>query len=164
MMGRATNLVVALHLAAGLILVAGPTWAQEAPEDERPGIHWLSYREALATGRDTDKPILLHFTAPYSEDSRKMKRETYRELKVIRYLNEHFAVAMVDIEELPSLARKYKVESLPTLWFLDASGKALTSINGLVGAEKLLRVTEYISQKIYLHTDYDTWLYKHHGR
>lgn len=151
-------------LALGITSLVGPTWAQEPSGEAEQSVQWLTYRAALAAGRDGDKPILLQFTADYSADCRRMKRETYRDRKVVHYLNEHFAVALVDIEELPSLARKYKVESLPSLWFLDASGKALTSINGEVGPEKLLRVAEYISGKIYLETDYDTWRGKHHGR
>lgn len=150
-----------LGLVAVLMLV-GLASAQDSPDNRT--INWLSYREAMAAGRDQDKPILLHFTASYSPLSRKMRVETYRDPQVIRYLNENFAVAMVDIEQLPSLARKYKVESLPTLWFLDASGKALTSINGEVGARKMLRVAEYISEKIYEHTDYNTWLDHRKGR
>ncbi len=65
---------------------------------------------------------------------------------------------MIDVGEVPSLARKYGVKSAPVLWFLDAQGKRLTSIEGEVGPEKMLRVAEYISEKIYEHTDYNTWL------
>jgi len=53
------------------------------------------------------------------------------------------------------------VDSLPTLWFLDSQGKGLTSIEGYVGPEKLLRVLEYISTKAYEEVDYNTWLRKH---
>jgi len=153
------------RVLAGLLsvlLLAGLALAQEG-QDNR-SVNWLSYREVMAAGRDQNKPILLHFTASYSPLGRKMQVETYTDPQVIRYLNENFAVAMVDIEQLPSLARKYKVESLPSLWFLDASGKALTSINGEVGAQKMLRVAKYISEKIYEHTDYNTWLSHRKGR
>ncbi len=141
-----------------LVLTAGAV-TTGAEQDNR-AVNWLTYREAMETGQSQEKPILLHFTASYSGICKKMKRETYKDPKVIRYLNKHFAVAMVDAEQLPSLAAKYKVDGLPVLWFLDSSGKALTSINGEVGAEKMLRVTEYINDKIYEHTDYATWLDK----
>jgi thioredoxin-related protein len=135
-----------------------------AAEPDNRAVNWLSYREAMDTGRDQGKPILLHFTSSYSEICSKMKRETYQDRKVIRYLNAAFAVALVDIERLPALARKYQVESLPVIWFLDASGKPLTSIAGRVGPKKMLRVTEYIDKKIYEHTDYNTWLDKRSTR
>ena len=139
-----------------LILIVGLLPAQ-AEEDNRY-VHWLTYREALEEGASQEVPILVHFTASHSGLCRKMKRETYQDRKVIRYLNVHFAVTMVDVGEVPSLARKYGVKSAPVLWFLDANGKRLTSIEGEVGPEKMLRVAEYISEKIYEHTDYNTWL------
>lgn len=148
----------------GLLMVLSGSVAEVAGEPDNRAVNWLSYREAMDAGRDQGKPILLHFTSSYSEICRRMKRVTYRDRKVIRRLNASFAVALVDIERLPALARKYKVESLPVLWFLDASGKPLTSIAGEVGPEKLMRVTEYIDRKIYEHTDYNTWLDKRSTR
>lgn len=145
-----------------LILVAGvlPAASGLAAEGDQPGVDWLSYREAMAAGQGQDKPILIHFTGPSSGICRKMMRETYNDKRVYRYLNEYFAATMIDVGEVPSLARKFKVESVPVLWFLDASGKPLTSIAGEVGPDKMLRVTEYINKKIYEHTDYETWLDK----
>jgi len=145
-----------------LVLVAGTVPA--AAEDDNRAVTFLTYREALATGQSQNKLILLHFTAAHSEICRQMNRKTYGDRKVIRFLNEKFAVAFVDIERLPALARKYGVESLPVLWFLDASGRALTSIKGEVGPQKMLRVAEYIDQKIYEHTPYNVWLDKRHNR
>ena len=153
-MMKAQNLSGAVVLL--LVLIAGLLPAQ--PEEDNRYVHWLTYREALAEGASQDVPILVHFTASLSGLCRKMKRETYQDHKVISYLNEHFAVTMIDVGEVPSLARKYGVKSAPVLWFLDAKGKRLTSIEGEVGPEKMLRVTEYISEKIYEHTDYNTWL------
>lgn len=150
-------------LAVLLLALAFFAPASPAEEDNR-SVHWLTYREALETGSGHEKPILLHFTASFSSLCRKMKRETYRDAQVIRYLNENFTATMVDIEQLPSLARKFNVDSVPTLWFLDSSGKPLTSVAGEVGPEKMLRITEYINKKIYEHTDYQTWLDKRRGR
>ncbi len=147
-----------------LLLVVMASAAPAAAAEDNRAVNFLTYREALDTGLSQNKPILLHFTAAHSEICRQMKRDTYGDRKVIRFLNENFAVAYVDIERLPALARKYQVESLPVLWFLDAAGKPLTSIKGEVGPQKMLRVTEYIDQKIYEHTPYKVWLDKRHSR
>ena len=90
-----------------------------------------------------------------------MQKETYTDAKVIRFIEENFAAVMINTETLPSLARKYSVASLPTLWFVDSKGKALTSIKGFVGPEKLLRVLEYVATKAYEEVDYQTWVRKH---
>lgn len=150
------------HLAAalllfGVVLCAGPPTAG-AEDKARNTIEWLSYREAVNKGRNEGRPVLLHFTADWCSWCKKMKRETYTDAKVIRFMNENMSAAMVDTEVHKSLARKYQVSSLPTLWFLDSDGKPLTAVPGYVGADKLLRIMEYISTRAYESVDYDTWL------
>lgn len=159
---RRLALVTALLAALAALVPAGP--ARAADQEDNRAVWWLTYREALDTAAAQDKPVLLHFTASYSGLCRKMKRETYADRKVIRYLNGNFTAAMVDIERLSALADKYNVDSLPTIWFLDASGKPLTAVEGEIGAEKMLRIAEYITEKVYLHTDYQTWLDKRKKR
>jgi len=146
-----------------LIFVSGAAVAEDAEEKLR-SITWVGYNEALSVGRDFDKPVSLHFTAPWCKWCKKMQKETYTDAKVIRFMTENYAAVMINTETLPSLARKFKVESLPTLWFLDSQGKALTSIQGYVGPEKLLRVLEYVSTKAYEEVDYQTWMRKHPAR
>lgn len=141
------------------VLVAAGAVAQEK-EKAPTSITWLGYNEALGQSRDFDKPVYIHFTANWCKWCKKMEAETYRDPKVIRFMAENFSAVMVDTEKIPSLARKYRAESLPTLWFLDSQGKALTSIEGYVGPEKLLRVLEFVSTKAYEEIDYDTWVRK----
>ena len=140
-----------------LIITVLPVVAAEEQSDLR-AITWLGYNEARSQGRDFDKPVFLHFTAPWCKWCKKMKKETYTDPRVIRFMTENYTAAMIDKEKLPSLARKYGVSSLPTLWFLDSQGKALTKIEGFVGPEKLLRVLEYVSTKAYEEVDYQTWV------
>jgi len=151
-----------LLLSVLLLVVVGVLPA--GAEDENRAVNWLSYREAMATAEREDLPILLHFTGSYSSICRKMRRETYGDRHVVPFLNEKFVVAMIDIEKLPSLARKYQVKDVRAVWFLDATGKPLSRIDGEVGPEKMLRVGQYISEKIYEHTNYDTWLKKRPSR
>ena len=142
-----------------LLLIVSVSPAAAAEEDGNlRSITWLGYNEALSQGRDFDKPVFLHFTAPWCKWCKKMKKETYTDPKVIRFMAENYVAVMIDTEKLPSLARKYGVTSLPTLWFLDSRGKSLTSIEGFVGPEKLLRVLEYVSTKAYEEVDFQTWV------
>jgi len=152
-------MIGAILLLAISTVTAGATEAAEEKEKLR-GINWLGYNEALSMARDFGKPVYIHFTAPWCKWCKKMQKETYTDPAVITYLSEKFAAVYVDTEKLPSLARKYQVSSLPTLWFLDSAGKGLTAIEGYVGPEKLLRVLEYVSTKAYEEVDYDRWLHQ----
>ena len=149
-----------LLLAILLLMISVTAVAADQEKDDPRSITWVGYNEGMTQGRDFDKPVFLHFTAPWCSWCKKMKKETYTDPKVIRYMTDNFVAVMIDTEKLPSLARKYAVSGLPTLWFLDSLGKGLTSIEGYVGPEKLLRVLEYISTKAYEEVDYKTWLRK----
>ncbi len=150
-----------LLLAILLLMISVSAVAADKEKDDLRSITWLGYNEGLSQGRDFDKPVFIHFTAHWCSWCKKMKRETYTDPKVIRFMADNFVAVLVDTEKLPSLARKYAVNGLPTLWFLDSQGKGLTSIEGYAGPEKLLRVLEYISTKAYEEVDYKTWLRKH---
>ena len=159
---------LARYILPGILLLLvsiSAAVAETADSQEKlKSINWRGFNEALAQGRDFDKPVFIHFTAPWCKWCKKMQRETYTDPRVIRFMDKNFMAVMVDTEKLPSLASKYQVESLPTLWFLDSRGKALTKIEGFVGPDKLLRVLEYVSTKAYDEVDYQTWVRKHPAR
>ncbi len=157
--GRYILLVILLLMVSVSVAVA-----DDQEETELRSITWLGYNEGLSQARDFDKPVFIHFTAPWCQWCNKMKNETYTDPKVIRFMDKNFVAMMINTEKLPTLARKFGVESLPTLWFLDSQGNGLTSIEGYVGPEKLLRVLEYISTKAYEEVDYKTWVRKHSSR
>ncbi|MCK9996445.1 MAG: DUF255 domain-containing protein [Candidatus Krumholzibacteria bacterium] len=155
------------HILLTILLLMVSVSAAAADDQEKTelrSVTWLGYNEGLSQARDFDKPVFLHFTAPWCKWCQKMKNETYADPQVIRFMDENFVAVMVDTEKLPTLARKFRVESLPTLWFLDSRGNGLTSIEGYVGPEKLLRVLEYIGTKAYEEVDYKTWVRKHSSR
>lgn len=144
-----------LLLAA--FLGALPALAEEEKPDNR-SVNWESYREATERSQREDKPMLLHFTTRWCKWCTKMKLETYADRHVIRYLNENFTMAMVDTEQLPALASKFRVESVPTLWFLNAEGGRLTNVPGFMSAERMLPLLEFIVTEAYKENAYDDWL------
>ena len=149
----------ARHLVQ-VLLVFSVTAALAADEDQggaSASITWLGYNEALAQARDLDKPVFIHFTASWCKWCVKMKKETYADPDVARYMMANFVPVIVDTEKLPSLAKKYGVSSLPTLWFLSSDAKPLTAVPGFVEAENFLLILEYISTKAYEEVAYDHW-------
>lgn len=140
---------------AVLVVAAAVARAQDTPDPRY--VRWESLRDAQERALREGKPLLMHFTAPWSKWCDKMSRETYADRRVRAYLNEHFALAMVDTEKLPAMGRKYQVEGVPTLWFLDAEGKRLTHLDGFVSAENLLPLLEFIVTGAYETYDYEIW-------
>lgn len=161
------NIRPGLGLLAALLLLAISVAAVAAAEESKEvpdSITWLGYNDALAQARDFDKPVYLHFTAKWCKWCVKMQEETYTDPEVVRYMSENFFPVMIDTEQNPALARKYQAKSLPTLWFLDSEGQGLTAIEGYMGADKLLRILEYVSTKAYEEMDYRKWLHKHNSK
>ena len=121
-------------------------------------VHWQNLREAQARSQAEQKPLLIHFTAPWCGWCKKMERETYSVPAVIHYLNDNFTMAKVDTDKLPAMATKYQVEGLPTLWFQEDGGKRLTRLDGFTSADNLMPLLEFIVARDYEWTDYKTWL------
>jgi len=154
-----------IHLTGMLLiltlLMVLPNLAMAETNEEKsnklPKVSWQNYHGALATGKAESKPILLHFTADWCKWCKKMKNETYSDFKVARYLQDNFATGWVDTEQYRNLAKKYSVNSLPTLWFLDSDGISLTRVDGYLGPEKMLLVLEFIRTKAYKTMEYQAW-------
>ncbi|MCP4571054.1 MAG: DUF255 domain-containing protein [bacterium] len=139
------------------LLVTAPAVAAEDKPDNR-SVRWESYRDASERSRREDKTLLIHFTARWCKWCTQMKQKTYKDRKVIRYLNEHFAMAMVDTDKLPALGRKFRVEAWPTLWFVGSDGGRLTHVPGYLGPDRLLPLLEFIGTKAYTEKSYEDWL------
>jgi len=147
------------------VLIAGGCASQgQKAKESAVKVPWQSYHEALATGKAESKPVLLHFATDWNKESQRMKRETYGNFDVARYLQKNFSTGWVDVEQFPALARKYDVSSLPTLWILDSQGKSLTSVGGYLGAKKMLLVLEFINTGAYEKLSYDEWKSRRHGK
>ena len=151
---RLTLTCLTLMLWLPGLLLAGQEGSHQT---SRATIPWQSYHAALASAKADSKPVLLHFTTNWCKGGKAMKRETYGNPKVARYLQENFACGWVDTEKQTGLAKKYKVNGLPTLWFLDSRGKSLTSVDGFLGPEKMLLVLKFINTKAYESMSYEDW-------
>jgi len=126
-------------------------------KDNMPHVSWLSYHSALVTGKSESKPILMHFAPDWNEGSQRMQRETYSDYEIAGYLKANFATGWVDTEQQAGLAKKYNISSLPTVWFVDAEGKNLTSVNGFIGPRRMMLLLEFIQTKAYDQMSFEAW-------
>jgi thioredoxin-related protein len=140
-----------------LLVMPGVGLSGETEAEKSDGINWLDYSETMKQARYQNKNIMLCFTSSGDYWSDVMERDTFTDQKVINYLNEHFVVCKIDRERFPTLAKRYKVDAMPTLWFLNPKGKGLTSTDGFVPPRQILLIFEFIHKEIYKDITFKDW-------
>ncbi len=123
-------------------------------------IAWLSYEEGLAVAAESEKMILIDFHADWCKYCKKMDKETFTDPGVIRLIEQYFVPISVDTQKQRDLGQKYGVESLPTMWFLESDGSALTPLPGFVDARKFRTVLGFMSSRSFESMTFDEYLSK----
>lgn len=94
------------------------------------------FRQAAQKGQY----VFADLQASWCGPCKALKARVFTDKKVAGFFNTHFVNFSVDIEkgEGPDLAKKWKVEKLPTLLILDAKGNIIKKSEGYIDAEHLL--------------------------
>ncbi|MBI4605146.1 MAG: thioredoxin family protein [Planctomycetes bacterium] len=121
-----------------VLLVLRRSHAGEA--DAPAGIPWAkSFAEAREASSKAGKPLLVDFEAEWCGFCKKLDRETYSDERVIRKVRERFLAVKVDVDVEPELAKKHRIEGLPTIVVLSPSGEELQRIQGFRAPELFLK-------------------------
>lgn len=115
-------------LQAMLLLVFGisaalPLWASAAPEDE-----------LVSLAESVRKPVIADFGMGFCQQCKKQAetlkdiRETYGDKVIIRVVN---------VGKEADLTKRYEVEWIPTLVFIDPKGKVVLKKVGPLGYEEI---------------------------
>lgn len=142
--------------------------AQDNAETEKKEIIWSAYDDGLLKAAETDKQVIVNFTAKWCGYCRKMDREVFTDPRVIEMLNDHFVAVKVDGESKKELningykiteknltVREFGVRGFPTFWFLESDGSKIGPLGGYVPAETLLEVLTYVQERRYDSTQTD---------
>lgn len=104
--------ITPLLIVALFLLAAQPVWSAQ--------INWQkSYSDALQVSRDENKPIMLVFTADWCVFCKKLEAETFTDLAVVNYLNEHFVTVQVDRDKETQMVKDFRVQGIPDIYFLE---------------------------------------------
>ena len=101
---------------------------------------------ALVAARQSGKPIFVDFAAEWCEACHVIERNVFTNSEVASKLNTHFIPLRIDVTEAndtnDKILQKYGVLSLPTLVFIDASGKILENprVHGVISTQDFLKV------------------------
>lgn len=97
-----------------------------------------SLNDALQKAQQENKQVFVDFQAEWCGPCKMMAKEIFTLPEVGEYFNSHFVCVQVDVDQHKDLAKKYNVEALPTLAFLDATGKELRRLRGANDDQALL--------------------------
>ncbi len=136
---------IAQAQAASFDTAASDTAQAQSAEN----IRWKDYTPGMALARQEKKSVFLYFHAPWCTYCVKLKKTSFKDEKVLAYLNENFVSIQVNTDQNQALAEEWQVKGLPTMWFLEADGKKINRMPGYVEAGQLLKILQYIHTKSY---------------
>lgn len=146
---RMTRFAVALALLALAAFPAPARAAQEAePEkesagtgEEKAGIRFRGWKDALKAAGAEKRVALFYFTAKWCGYCRKMESVTWVDPGVLE-LSSKFVWSRIDIDEEPLLASIFGVRGVPALAFLNSRGEFLELRSGYFPPGPMLRLLQ----------------------
>jgi thiol:disulfide interchange protein len=107
-----------------------------APKPKKPTATKISWQPsldaALAEAKKTQKPIMIDFFATWCPPCKMLDEKIYPSSAVVEEA-QNFVCVKVDVDKHADIARKYSVNGLPSLVFLNASGNEIHRQAGIDG-------------------------------
>ena len=129
--------------ARTLLLVGGllaarplPAFAQEAAAPV-PDIQWRTdYAAALKEAQDKNLPLVIDFGTVNCYWCKKLDESTFRDVRIVRAMNERFIPLRIDGEKEPTLVQLLKITSYPTVVLAAPDKRIIGNMEGFQEAEK----------------------------
>ena len=147
--------------------------AETPPPIDTTQVTWVKYDEGLKLARETNKHILINFTTAWCGYCKKMKKETFSDTTVIKFLNENFICAVVDgdskheldidgykITESNLAKAEYRVTGYPTFWFLKSNGERIGPAPGYKPTDQFMEILYYVKNDLYASMTFDDYIKK----
>ena len=112
----------------GFLLLGGSIIAQ----DRSIRFETLSFQEALDKAKAGNRLLFVDCYTAWCGPCKMLAKDVFTKNEVADYFNEHFVSLKVDCEkgEGPELAKRFGVNSYPTLLFINGEGKVVNKILG----------------------------------
>lgn len=97
---------------------------------------------AKAKACQENKIVIMEFTAKWCIPAKDMEKAVFGNVKVQQFIAEHAIFFQVDIDEQKNLKAEYKIQALPTIILMKASGKILSRKEESFNAESFIAWVE----------------------
>ena len=146
----------------------GPT--SKTFNEDKDGIKWHTFEQALALGKKENKMIVVDFYTDWCTWCKTMDKETYGNPEVIRFAKEKLVFAKVNAESsekvtykgmqftYSQLARAFKVKGYPATLFMLPNGDALDLVPGYIPPETFLPIMNFLEGGHYKNTSFEKFM------
>jgi len=111
-------------------------------------IAWTSSLEAAQKKAAREKKVVLvDFMAEWCGPCKQMLATTYKDKAVVARAARQFVPVLIDVDKQPKIQEKYNVSAIPTVIFLDGSGKVLHRSTGYHDAKAFLKMMDQVASK-----------------
>ncbi|MCS6916249.1 MAG: DUF255 domain-containing protein [Chitinophagales bacterium] len=147
-----------------------------AAAQSAPSINWISLSEAEQKMQKAPKKVLIDIYTDWCGWCKKLDATTYRDPRVVEYINEKFYAVKFNPEKQQSITFKGKTYGMngrnnaitpllmgssrgyPTTTFLDEKLEVISPVSGYQNAEMMLTILKYIGENHYQTTDWNSYM------
>jgi thiol-disulfide isomerase/thioredoxin len=98
----------------------------------------LTYDAALAAAKSEQHVVMIDFFTTWCAPCKKLDATTWKDPAVLAWARETCVAIKLDAEQNVELAKRYKIESYPTMVFLRSDGTEIERVNGYKDAPTFL--------------------------
>lgn len=155
MRNRYKYTVVTLTILS-LLFLSGPVLAASQK------IHWLSYKEGVEKMKTEHKKGFVHFYTTWCTYCKLMDKQTFRNEKVIRYLNENFIAIRVNAENKANrkIVRRYNAYQYPSNFFLTEDSSNIGKRPGFIPPDMFISILKYLNTNSYKKMSFSDYIKK----
>lgn len=125
-------------VAMGMVATIGSAAHSDEPEPAAKSVFFDgTLEEAQAAVEDSDRVLVLYFTADWCGPCQRMQRTTWVDERVVERLTTDGLVVKIDVDEQRELAQRYRVRAMPTMLGL-RDGTEVDRVVGMRTADQLL--------------------------
>lgn len=129
-----------VYITLGLLLVTGICRGQISFFEG-------DLKQALKKAKDENKKLFVDFYAEWCGPCKVMDKDVFTRPELGDYFNANFISCRLDAEQADNkpLAKKYGITAFPTMVILDAGGREIKKLKGLMSPEQLLKEVKVIN-------------------